>query len=249
LPVVGAPGLLVDAALSYLPDGEDRLTELLAVALHAHPPFLTAFAKSIGLPAAENYSLVTQHWADTETRVDMRIEAHDGPATVGVAYVENKLEGYWFSATQVRREKTCLQREYAQARRFVCIVSSADLERLTPSEDQDALATAKDFDEAFTWVDVANLASSAGAACEAPWGGSTWRESALKPDAPAAQRVLHEFIAYLAEDEMPDQISVEDVRAFCVADEVLDVVADFLEEGAFSAERLRLLTAVNSLRL
>ena len=241
---MSAPGLLVDAALSYLPNGEDRLTELLAVALHAHPPFLSAFAERIGLPAAENYSLVTQHWADTETRVDMRIEAHTGPATLGVAYVENKLEGYWFSATQVRREKSCLQREYARARRFVCIVPAADLQRLTSGVDQDAVATAEDFDEAFTWVDVADLASSSGAAAPAPWGGATWRESALTPDAPAAQRVLREFIAYLAEDEMPDQISMEDVRAFNVADEVLDVVANFLEDGAFSSEPWAPLSAI-----
>lgn len=233
---MGAPGLLVDAALSHLPDGEDRLTELLAVALDAHPRFLAAFTERIGLPAADSYSLVTQHWADAETRVDMRIEARNGSATVGVAYVENKLDGYWFSETQVRRGKSCLQREFAGARRFVCIVSSTDLERLNVSEDQEAVATAKDFDEAFSWLDVAKLAASAGNAWEAPMGGPTWRESALRPDAPAAQRLLHEFIAYLAEDEMPDPISVEDVRAFSVADEVLDVVAEFLEDGAFSAK-------------
>jgi hypothetical protein len=226
------PRLLVDAAISYLPDGEDRLTELLAVALTSHPGFLRAFAERVGLPEAERYDVTTQYWANTETRIDMRLTAHDGAGTIGAAYIENKIDGYWFSETQIDREKNCLQREHARCRRFACIVSSSEFERLSA----DALVSIEDFDAQLRWADVAELANSTGQDWPSPWGGASWTESALRPEAPAAQRVLYEFIAYLGEDEMPDQISVEDVQVLSVADDILETFTEFLEKAAFSAK-------------
>ena len=229
---MGDPKLLIEAAVSYRLDGEDRLTELLASTLNSHPGFLDAFASRLALPKAA-YKLTTQHWGvDGITRIDMRIAACTDDVESAVAYVENKIDGYWFSDTQIQRERHCLNREHAHKRTLACIVTAEEMVRLkAPDAATRGLATADDFEVPLTWNDVAAMADQAGAG----WGGSEWRTKALEPDAPAAQRVLHEFLTYLPEGGMPAPVSIDELHAFSAADSALERIEDFICEAAFEA--------------
>jgi hypothetical protein len=219
---MGRPLLLLEAAYSYRASGEDRLTELFAATLASHPGFCRALHEQIGLPGGERYLIATQHRIGAECRLDLRIEARDaGGATRSVIYSEHKVDGYWFSDGQVARENAGLEDERADEKRFICVVSAGELATLeaTDSNPPPGTVRADDFARVFSWTDVAGLARQAGRAWPDPWGGSGWEDRALEPCAPAAQRVLVEFLAYLKEDEVPEAISADDLLAFRIADE------------------------------
>ncbi len=232
---MGRPLLLLEAAYSYRVDGEDRLTELFATALSAHPGFCRELHEKLNLPGGERYLIATQHRVSPECRLDMRIEARslDG-ATTSVVYSEHKLDGYWFSDGQVAREKAGLEAERAADKRLICVISADELATLQAAEPNTPArtATAMDFDEPFTWSDIAGLARQAGRAWPAPWGGSGWADRALEASAPAAQRVLVEFLAYLEEDEVPEAISADDLLAFRIADQAQTKVESMLTLAA-----------------
>jgi hypothetical protein len=217
---VGAPRKLVEAAGSYRRASEDRLTELFATTLANHPGFCARVTAAIGMGNGDRYEITTQHWADPETRVDMRLQSVGrNSETLSVAYVENKIEGYWFADTQIPRERAGLDTEPAEHRRFACVVTTEQYGQLeTANGISSATATLRDFDTALTWTDISRLAE------------------ALKPEAPAAQRVLMEFIHYLTEDAMPSPLSREDLASFAVAWRINDTVMELLEDAAFDAK-------------
>ncbi len=241
---MGRPLLLLEAAYSYRDNGEDRLTELFAAALNSHPGFCHELHEKLKLPHGERHLIETQHRVSPECRLDMRIEARsvDG-ATTSVVYSEHKIDGYWFSDGQVARERTGLEVESAAEKRFICVISANELATLQaagPSAPA-GTATAMDFDESLTWSDIASLARQAGRAWPDPWGGPGWADRALEPSAPAAQRVLVEFLAYLKEeDEVPEAISADDLLAFRIADQAQTKVESILTLAAQHVDVFRL---------
>ena len=122
---MGEPLLLTDAAESYRRDSEDRLTEIFATALDAHPQFCRSLHDAFGLPSAVRYAIATQHWANRQCRIDMRIAAfgaHD--ERLSVVYSEHKLEGYWFSEGQAERERGALDVEVGDEKRLICVIAA-----------------------------------------------------------------------------------------------------------------------------
>lgn len=232
---MGRPMLLLEAAHSYRVGGEDRLTELFAATAAGHPGFCRGLFAEVGLPTGETHCVTTQYRISPGCRLDMRIEARDrANAAVSVLYSEHKIDGYWFSEGQIEREKAGLDAELAPNKSLVCVVSADELASLRAAKPEvpSGAVTAEDFGNCLSWRDVSRIAGDAGAAWPAPWGGSGWRQQALLPEAPACQRILMEFIAYLGEDEVPDALSANDLLALRLADEAQQKIESLLTLAA-----------------
>lgn len=85
-----------------------------------------------------------------------------------------------------------------------------------------------------TWQDIAELSNIVGRAC----GGRTWREKALGPEAPAKQRLLHEFVWYLEEegDAVVDALDKDNLLAFKKAFETTLGIGTRLSRAAEEAD-------------
>jgi hypothetical protein len=219
---------MVEAGGSYRPDTEDRLTEVLAAALRAHPNFLASFLTEIGAPSGEGTAVRTQEGFEGEPRlVDIVAHAFDarGEPTATV-FIENKLDS-WFSEQQAARQRRALNRLRPKppCRLLVGIAEDRDLARCGP-EASGVLSydprTA--YDQVIGWTTVESIARSAGESFDAPWGGPHWQECASEPAAPGCQRVLHEFLIYLGEEALPG-LTPDDV----VAVERLDLAVEGVE--------------------
>ena len=69
---------MVEAGGSYRPETEDRLTEVLAAALRAHPNFLSGLLAKVGAPSGTGTAVRTQEGFDGEPRlVDIVVHAFD----------------------------------------------------------------------------------------------------------------------------------------------------------------------------
>lgn len=191
---MGRPSLLLAAASTYRGDLEDRLTEVFAVALSEHDGFCRRFLSRVGVePQFVQCAVFTQEWFPLpRARLDVVIRACDSShQQVAVVFIENKYNPYrhsrpyWFTDEQAGRQHAALASEGTGERHLVAIASDHDLHR--------GFEVPPQYGRKFGWREVAELAYSAG-------GERGWEEDARKPDAPAAQRVLLEFWAYLKGD-------------------------------------------------
>lgn len=189
---MGQPLLLLEAASAYQGDLEDRLTEVLATALSEHAGFCRTFVSHIGV-AAEfvRCTVRTQEsFSVGPARLDLVIRAFGASdEEVAVLFVENKYnphklpDPYWFTEDQACRQRAALASQTAGERHLVAIASDRDLRRPIPPEYARTLG----------WRAVAELANISG-------GEGGWQALARQPSAPASQRILLEFWAYLKGD-------------------------------------------------
>ena len=189
---MGKPRLLVEAVSSYRGDREDRLTEMLAAALDAHDAFCRLFlTKAFVRASPASVSVHTQASLDGQVRlVDLVIRGFDNtPDPLFALFVENKYNPdrqanpYWFTDDQGRRQYAALKREPAPERHLIGVASRSDLWRDVPRQ----------YARVLDWRLMEDIAHQAG-------GGPNWRIDARSPAAPAADRILLEFLTYLKGD-------------------------------------------------
>jgi hypothetical protein len=197
---------LLDSALTYFDGSENRLTEVFATALEVHEDFARAFFDrvDIELPDDVHFQAFTQKAVAEGARPDMVVRALQGQHLVAQLWSEHKVGGGGFRDMQLEDYRDALARERSQGR-LVGIV--AEVESGSEGSDWRML----------TWQQVAELANSVGARWGAANGtGRDWRISALEPTAPARERVLHEFIWYIEEENeaVVNPLDSENLQAF-----------------------------------
>jgi hypothetical protein len=233
---VGKPRLLLEAASSYRGDQEDRLTELLAVALHEHTGFCSSMLSVCGA-----------RWMPSQVEVSTQEDIPEGPARIdliirakseetgrsAVIFIESNYnpdrqpQPYWFDEQQAKREARALDAQPEMERHLVAVASDHDLaSRDVPSQ----------YEHKIRWRQIADLAYSSG-------GDHGWELKARRPDALASQRILLEFWSYLKGDTV-GAIDGDDLLALGLerranrrVEALLDRVAD--ELGSYEADRRR----------
>jgi hypothetical protein len=182
---------------SYRAASEDRLTEIMATTLDVHDGFRRVLLERLGVGDWDIREVRTQETFEYQTRlVDIVVycDQRGEPATV---FIENKVDGYWFSEFQAQRQRAALaQRPGPQLLAGIAedsdlAVSQAGFQPRLRFDPRSA------YDFVLGWSDVQRLAERAGADFPQPWGGTRWHDQALDPRAPACQRLLHEFVSYL----------------------------------------------------
>ncbi len=199
---MGEPLLLVEAAGSYRSGSEDRLTEIMATALNAHDGFSRLLLKDLEVDGWRHVEVNTQQGFGGESRlVDIVIYCFDsGGRPSATVFIENKLEGYWFSEGQAQRQRVALEATKHQGGKRVLagITEDSDLARSDSAQyGRFAFKPGLHYDRVLVWSEVEALARQAGEGYQAPWGGADWQRRALNPETPACQRLLYEFITYL----------------------------------------------------
>ena len=197
---MGEPLLLIEAASRYRGDLEDRRTELLAVALNEHAAFRDELLRRFDVGATyRTAQIATQRTyrvndGRDRVRIDLEIRLRDETGhQQAVVFIENKFNpdesprARWFDENQPRNERAALEQEAGiAAERLAAIVSDCDLDnprRQVPAE----------YGRPLGWREVAEVAGIAG-------GQPGWQNLARETAAPASQRVLLEFWAYLKGD-------------------------------------------------
>lgn len=212
------PRLLIEALNSYGRDREDRLTEVLACALGVHAGFCQLLLAEVGVRGrAARFEIRAQEGFDGQRRlVDLVIRGLDARGrTVATVFAEHKynpekrFDAYWFTEEQWRRQRAALDGQIGETR-LIGIASAFDLRRLDgPVELRPPFDPRLRYDPLLSWDQIKNIARRAG-------GPEGWETDALRPDAPAAQRLLLECLTYLEMEGMP-MGALEDDDVFVLA--------------------------------
>jgi hypothetical protein len=229
---VGKPLLLLEAASRYRGDQEDRLTEVLAAAMHENADFCGRLLKRWGLNVTpDRYEIATQQTFLVEegrVRIDLVVRAFDAENEQrAIVFLESKynpqrsLGARWFDPDQSAKELAALSALDGSAeKRLVAIVSDCDLHhptRLIPGEYDKRVGR-------LGWREVGDLADEAG-------GPSDWKVAARAHEAPASQRVLLEFVSYLKGDAM-GALNDDDLLAITGAERAQKRIDALLERAA-----------------
>jgi hypothetical protein len=169
---------------------EDRLTDLLALALESHVHFANRLLETAGLPAADEIEVVTQVPTAEGRRVDLQILGYSAAGKVTRLWSENK-DGARYQREQLPSYATALAR-FPERRRLITVVASkaeAPQDEVTPARW-----------ECLTWREIAHMALQAGRDSAGRPGSADWRTDAARPQAPASERILLEFVRYLEEE-------------------------------------------------
>jgi hypothetical protein len=224
------PETVLEASQMSRPGWENRLTAIFATVLDQHPALAGALFDFVGLPRGEWYEANIEEWVTPLRRVDLEVIAVDDAGIVSRLWSENKRHGGKFSTGQREDYLAALDGRSEAPGRLVTIVDTVRDEDEDEDEvdgadadDADDGAPASDSDDgdaqdddlpavpgepspaeprwiSLTWQVVAELADTVGRATPEPWGGSDWRERAVKSDAPAKHRALYELVWYLEEE-------------------------------------------------
>jgi hypothetical protein len=211
--------------------GENRLTELFAVALESYLPFARAVVadafheddtESLGIDTDRIEQVVVRGQVPADGRlVDMEIRALDADgSTVAVIWFENKIDAE-YQRNQLGDYHRCLEVRYSVPRRLVTIVKHAS----------HALPEAREFDvPVFTWAQIGAIADRA---VRDATGEEKWRASALEPTAEAQLRIIEEFIRYLEEqvDVILKPVLAENIQAFQLANETFEQLWALLDRA------------------
>lgn len=190
--------LLIEALYSHGGDREDRLTEVLASVLEAHPGLCRLLADRFGVDGQpERFVVQTQVGRPGERRlVDLVLTAHDEQGTLATIFLEckynptRKLEAYWFTQDQADRQGHALREQPGQ-KILAGVCSKVDFDRLTgPPERRPPFDPRDAYDQVITWSDVRDIAVAAG-------GGADWERRAGSAAASLPDRLLLEFLTYL----------------------------------------------------
>jgi hypothetical protein len=202
---MGEPRLLLEAASSYRGDQEDRLTELLAVALHEHSGFCRAMLAECGVNwESTHVDVSTQQTIRAgPARIDLVIRASDAASDrSAVVFIESKYnpdrrsDAYWFDDRQASRQAVALSAQPEAEQHLVAIASEHDHTRGVPSLYQRPV---------LGWAAMAELVYRSG-------GSPGWEIEARGPATPVSQRILLEFWTYLKGDAV-GAIDNEDLLA------------------------------------
>lgn len=220
---------VLDAVSSNEKSPENRLTELFATILSTHRGFARRLFDRVGIRLPEEsvrFEVFTQRLVAPGCRPDMVVSAYVGNEFRGQLWSEHKtasgfrefqLEDYLGALNELRAGERARQPGSFQAS-LVSIVAH-------PTEEE------SEHWIALTWQDVADLANEGGHA----WEGKRWREAAREPDAPAQQRLLHEFLWYLEDKEgfaVTEPLSPKHVEALRLMADTTEAVEALLERAA-----------------
>lgn len=210
------------AALTYFDGSENRLTEIFATVLTVHEGFARALFRraDIDLPDDVRFEAFTQKAVAEGARPDMVVRARQGSCLIAQLWSEHKVAGGGFRDMQLDDYRDALAKERCEGR-LLGIVS----EPRSGSEGAWRM---------LTWQEVAELANSVGAEWGATSGaGRDWRRSALEPTAPARERILHEFIWYIEEENeaVVNPLDSENLQAFQKAAETTTGLLTLLERA------------------
>jgi len=196
-----ARSLLLDAAGSYALNSEDRLTELLAVALSCNELFAVALAERAGLVLRGPVRVTTQLQlaSGRHARPDMQLAGRGPDGAPGWLWVENKIFALLTDA-QARGYPAELSAHRSVKQRGLILISA------------DARGRPPGWNGALTWQQVALLADRVGR----DRLGERWREVALEPEAQARWRILAELLSYLEHHElaMTEPLTPQDAELF-----------------------------------
>lgn len=203
---------LLDAAGSYAGSGENRLTELLATVLAAHHDLTATVLREVGVPVGHRFVVLTQQRVAPGCIPDLVVHSlSPSGSRLGQLWSEHKTVS-GFRHEQREDYILALEREPGEGRLLTITVAHTD----EPSGAWSRL----------TWQELGELADAVGRA----WQGDDWRRAALKPDAPARERLLHEFVWYLEEEgfAVVRPISSDDVRVFKGLLSALDAIEELM---------------------
>jgi hypothetical protein len=219
---------LLDALLKYPPGSENRLTELFATTLATHDAFARRLFERVGIALPEDgvrFEAFTQRTVAARCRPDMLVSAYENGHLRAQVWSEHKT-GSGFRDLQLDDYLAALQEARAHLRagtgEFDAALTSIVAERADEDEPQTWTA--------LTWQEVAELANQTGRA----WAGAGWADAALQPDAPARERVLHEFLWYLEQEgfAVVDALDTDNVLALRKAAETTFALETLLERVA-----------------
>lgn len=219
---------VLDAVLSNEKSPENRLTELFATILSTHRGYARRLFDRVGIRLPEEnvrFEVFTQRLVAPGCRPDMVVSAYVGNEIRGQLWSEHKtasdfrdlqLEDYLGALNELRARERVRQSDSFQAS-LISIVNN-------PSEEE------SEHWVALTWQDVAELANQGGFA----WEGKRWREAAREPDAPAQQRLLHEFLWYLEQKgfAVTEPLNPEHVEALRLMADTTEAFEALLERAA-----------------
>jgi hypothetical protein len=216
---------LLDAAQSNTNSRENRLTEVFATVLEYHDGLARALFKGarVDLPDGNlRFEVFTQRAVAPGARVDMVLLAYRGPRLGAQLWFEHKVGGGAFRDLQLEDYRDALAAERAPGR-LVGIVAEIESDTSTGADWS-----------LLTWQEVAELANHIGR----EWGKSNgvdrdWRTSALEPTAPARERLLHELIWYLEEENgaVVNPLDADNLQAFVHAEETTQGFITMLERA------------------
>jgi hypothetical protein len=209
------PKSLIRAARTEI--REDRLTELFAIVLDAHPVVARQILERAELPSEGAVEVSTQVRTHRGKRVDLQLVALDADQhVVGRLWSEHKT-GSGYGPEQLPNYAAELA-EFPGDTKLITIVDRLD------QVEADARW------ERLTWQWVANMMTEVGYTED----GREWRQRASKGGAPARQRLLHELLSYLEEEHgtVLDPISHLDVIAFARANRTSDVLVSVMGRAA-----------------
>jgi hypothetical protein len=215
---------LLGAALSYFDGSENRLTELFATVLEAHEGFARALFQRarIELPDGVRFRSFTQRPLAERARPDMVLQALHGQHLLAQLWSEHKVAGGGFRDMQLEDYRDALAKQGSPGALLGVV---AEVKAGAEGPDWQMLS----------WQEVAELANTVGA----EWGAASgapfdWRAAALAPDAPASQRLLHEFIWYVEEENeaVVNPLDGENLQAFRKAAETTIGIVTLLERAS-----------------
>jgi hypothetical protein len=207
---------LLNAALSYGVGSEDRLTEVFASVLAVNGAFAAALMTDVGLPAGDNFEVLTQWRLASGRRPDMVVRSVRNGYRVSELWSEHKTVS-GFSDLQREDYSQALAREPVEVGALLTI---------TP----DAVDSSSEHWQHRSWQAVGELAYATGFA----WGDADWRNKALDGDVPSKWRLLHEFLWYLEREgyAVTQPLTSEDMLVMSRMSRTLDGVEALIRRTA-----------------
>lgn len=219
---------------------EDRLTEILAVALQEHATFPDCFLDEAGISLAvgtddRSAEVRTQRPTWERRLVDLEVVIREGYTPVARLWCENKV-GAAYQPNQLRHYRDALRQEAGGRTRsgLVTIVRRAAVaaaERVIRDANLDDVPV-------WTWDDVGAIAETAGR--RAAWEAQPGRSTGSWKDRPAfaTQRTLSELLGYLnrTEDVMTTELKPDHAVALGCFNEAAKIAQALCEQGIKRSE-------------
>lgn len=176
------------------------MTEVFATVLSVHDGLAKGLFEAVELPAGDRFEVLTQTRFGPRCCPDMVVRSlAPGGRRVSQLWCEHKTVS-GFHADQRETYAAALSREPGDHGALLTITGDG-------STDDGAGPWRH-----LTWQQVGELADAVGRS----WGDRAWRRRALDPEAPARERLLHEFLWYLEKERhaVISPLDRDDVRTF-----------------------------------
>ena len=209
---------LLAAARSYERSGENRLTELFATVLSSHAGLAAALLSDVGLTAGE--------------RFDVRTQERVGEGCIPDLVVRSLAANGSLVAELWSEHKTVSGFRPGQCEDYVRLLGERGVAGRLLTITRDHASPTTEWEQR-TWQEIGELADGVGRA----WGGARWRQEAAGPQAPARERLLHEFLWYLEQEgfAVVRPVTIDDLRVLQATADAAQGMAALI---ATTAERL-----------